>query len=56
MAPLLSEYWNVKVCCNPLPDEGVADTTETAGLAPVGTVHIPMVCQPLLIVPLVPYM
>ena len=48
VAPLLSEYWNAKTCCDPLPDEGVTDTAETTGVPPAGTVHVPMVCHPLL--------
>ena len=48
VAPLLSAYWKVKVCCAALPDEGVTDTAETVGLTAAGTVHVPMVCHPLL--------
>ena len=52
--PLLSEYWNAKVCCAPLPDEGVTDTTDTPALT-AGTVQVPMVCHPLLRLAPAPY-
>ena len=48
VAPLLSAYWNVKVCCAAPPDVGAADTTDTTGLTVAVTVHVPKVCHPLL--------
>ena len=43
-APLLSEYWNVNVCCSPLPDAGVTDTAVVPA-AGTGTVQVPRACQ-----------
>src|SRR5437763_1508540 len=41
--PFVSEYWNVNVCCDPLPELGLTPTT-TGAACPL-TVHVPSVCQ-----------
>ena len=48
--PSASEERNAKLCCSPLPLDGVTEMA-TGGLVSVGTVHVPFCVGPVSLVP-----
>jgi hypothetical protein len=49
VAPAVSEYCNPNIWIDPLPDAGITESAVTVVvLATAAIVHVPLVCQPLL--------